>query len=68
MSKKKQEINVPKEYYSMAEVAYLLGVSKSLIKKRIYEDKTLKTVMVMGVVRIHRNELARHGVKFGDAE
>lgn len=50
----------------MAEVAKMLGVSKSLIEKRIYVDKTLKTVKVMGVTKIHKSELIRHGVRFGD--
>ena len=64
----KKEIDLNRDYFSMAEVAQLLGVSKSLISKRIYEDKTLQTVKVMGVVRIHKSELERHGYVFSKGE
>lgn len=60
MSKNKVDLN--KEYFSMAEVAQILSVDKQKIRDYIAKG-IIGSIKVGGVVRIHRDEIIKHGVK-----
>jgi len=49
---------VDKEYYTISEVATILGFSPSTIRRAI-EDNRITAIKVLGNIRIHRDELDR---------
>jgi len=66
MSKKEKKIiDKSKDYFSMAEVAMLYGVSKETIRNYCNSEIIVPT-KVGGTIRIHRSELIRLGIKLGD--
>ena len=65
MNKEKKQIDKQKDYFSMAEVAMLYGVSKQTIRNYC-ENEVITPTKIGGTVRIHRSELIRLGIKLGD--
>lgn len=61
----KKSIDLNKEYFSMAEVAQLLSVDKQTVRNYIQRG-SIDAIKIMGVVRIHRGELIKNGIKLGN--
>lgn len=64
MSNKNKTIDLNRTYFTMIEVAHLLSVEKQTIRNYITRG-IIDSIKVGGVVRIHRDELIKHGVKLG---
>lgn len=61
----KNTLDLSKEYFSMAEVAQILSVDKQTVRNNIQRGN-IEAIKIMGVVRIHRTELTKQGIKLGE--